>query len=98
MDLFTQEIHAHRGTDRRDIVGAEDRDDFGKRGDDIFFRDDNFRVFRSDIVGNFFRIFQIDRIFAHTDGESLDRVIFHALGDRTDQGRIQSAGKQKADL
>ena len=55
-------------------------------------------MFGADIVGYLLGIFQVDGILAHTDGECLDRVVFHTLCDGAYERRIQTAGKKKSDF
>ena len=88
MDGFAQQIHAHAGSDGRDIKCAQQLDNGFQSLKNIFFGDDDFRVITADILCNLFGIFQVNGIFAHTDGKGADRLFAFFGSDGTDQGRV----------
>ena len=58
--------------------------------------DDDFRVITADILCDLLGIFQVNGIFAHTDGKGADLLPQHQGADGAHQRGIQSAGEQEA--
>ena len=98
MDCPADQIHPHAGPDGRDIISAKQVDHVPEGGDHLFRRHKYFCMMAPDKLRDLSRIFQIDRVLFHADCEGLDRLPALSCSNGTDEGRVQSAGKQKSDL
>ena len=52
----------------------------------------------ADVFGRRARVFEVYRVRAHADGEGAYRLFALFRGYRADEGGVESAGKQEADL
>ena len=75
VDLFADEVHAHGRADGRDVEGAEGGDDRLQRGEDLLARDVDLGVFAAYVVGDLLRVFEVDRVLIHADGEGADGLL-----------------------
>ena len=72
MYCLAAKVHAHARADGGYIIGAEHRDDFLERGNDLVARHGDFHVLRADEIGDLARIFKIDGVLIHADGKGAD--------------------------
>ena len=92
MDPLADQIHADRGADSRDVPGSQGVDDRLQSSDDIVSGHDHFVVVAADIVRHFAGVFEIDSVYVHADGKSLQGLIQALCRRSADQGGIQAAG------
>ena len=90
MDCLADEIHAHTGTDSRNIKGAKHINQSIKRGNDFIGCHIDLCMVTADIVSNLLRIFQINGILAHTDGKGFYGCFTFLGSNSTHQRRIQA--------
>ena len=88
MDPLTEQIHADRGPDGRNIIRGQRLDDRRQRTDHIFFGDDDLVMFTVQMLRRRSGVFQIDGIRVHADRKGADRTIQQAGADGTDQRGI----------
>ena len=98
VDGLADQIHAHAGADGGDVIGAQQLDHRLQRGAYLIRRHIHLGVVAADIVGHLPRVFQVDGVLAHADGEGADGLVGAALRHSAHQRGIQSAAEEEAHL
>ena len=87
----------HRGADGGDIEGGKRCDDFFEGREHFLPRHRDFGVLGADIVRDLPRVFKVDGVLLHADGEGADGLLEGARPDGADEGTVQPARKQKSE-
>ena len=97
MDPFADQVHADGGTDGRNVVGAEGRNDRIQRRKDIVPRNDDLMVVAANVVRHFPRVFQVNGVHVHANGKGFQRAGQFFSGNAADERGVQAAGEQEPD-
>ena len=95
---FAQQVHAHARADSCDIKCAEHTDDTLERVYDLLFCHDDLGVVAADVIGDFLCVFEVNSVLAHAYCKGAYRLFALSCRYGADEGRIESAGEQEADL
>ena len=96
VDIFADQVHAHRSPDGGDIPGAQHGDDILQGVQHDLLVDDDLGVVGVEVVRHLLGVFQVDGVLAHADGKGADGFAQFFGRNGADQAGIQPAGKQKA--
>ena len=97
MDRLAAEVHAHAGTDGGNVIRPKVADERLKCCKHLFARHDDFRVVGVQILRDFPRIFEVDRVRVHADGKGADGLFEQACGDGADEAAVQPAAQEEAE-
>ena len=95
VDPLAEQVHSHGGPDRRDVVGPQRVDDLLERRDHLVPRHEHFVVLAPDILRDFPRVLEVDRVLVHPDGKSPDRPAQHPRRHAAHQRRVQPARQEE---
>ena len=98
VDGLANQIHSDAGPNGGDIEGSQQFHNRLQCVEYIFLGDYDLRVNTVDIIGDDLRVFQINGILAHADGEGMDGFLTFPGGNGADKRGIQPAGEQKSHL
>ena len=94
---LADKIHADGSADGGDVKGSECGDNRLQSIDHIVACDDDLVMIGVNVLRNLSRIFQIDGIDVHADGEGLQWLVHQLCGSTADKRRVKAAGEQVAD-
>ena len=94
---LADKIHADGSADGSNVKGSKCGDNRLQSIDHIVACDDDLVMIGMNVLRNLSRIFQIDGIDVHADGEGLQRLVHQLCGSAADKGGIKAAGEQVAD-
>ena len=97
MDSLAAQVHPHAGAYGRDVIGSEQSDDRFEGVQHLLTRHGDLGVLRADEISGFLRIFEVDGIQVHADGERADLLAEKLGRDRADEAGIEAAGEQEAE-
>ena len=97
VDRLAAKVHAHAGADGGDVIRPKVADERLKRCKHLFARHDDLRVVGVQILRDFPRIFEVDRVRIHADGKGADGLFEQARGDGADEAAVQPAAQEEAE-
>ena len=98
VDGLADEVHADARADGRDVVGAEQQDHVVEGREHLLRGHRDLGVVAADVVGRLTGVLEVDGVFRHADREGLDGLVELARRDGADEGGVEAAREQEADL